>query len=667
MDRIPDAIERITIKLAGRGWHLPAYWILTLGAFPVVSYIYKKRDKGLRKLVVVALSAILMAFGAFFLIGLRLYILYALLVTFGRIGNLLNRAISGYRTYGRPSGNGLRALPLFYYSVQSIFIRLYGQYFKIPFIVATTGFGPIVLFLWERGRVAKAISILASLAGLVSLVAIGYGFALLFIAIGLLMFLLILIVKKVGGSEDALHTPAETERAWDKAGIAFLAIISFSFIFNMGKFSPNVIDLWYHLAISRKILELGTIPIWDFWEFAPAGRPHLYPPLSHLLIAFISRDPENVLQGGKVLQAFTYPLTLLTTWYMARRFFGSKVASLSIFILSIDMGVMLISTMALPSSLVTVMLPILVLTFVQKRAVPSIILMTAMLYAHLSFPFVVMFTLLIISMKYREYMRMFTIVSSVSLALYLPWLFRVLTYQGALESTTSQLLSIRGLFVGLLSLQIVNPILLALGIIAFMRMDGTRMENRIVKMVIIGTLPILLFYGGRYWLHMVPFWAVCIAIVFKDRFASRKSFALLAIAMIFPTVSIVTMQWPPIMINLTGSDAAIFLWANEDGIFFDKQYDIDCEALASYLEANLPEDAIVSSDIEWVPDMIVTLTNLRTNQGAWWEVKSDNDFVLPDAFISFEEMQSSDKIGRFYVTLDKDIIAILLGNGYKDQ
>jgi len=655
MDRFPDLVERLTIRLTGRGWHLPAYWSLTLGMFPLSSYIYKRRGMGKKKIVFSFLALILILTGILLSFFLRLFLIYIVLIILGRILGTLYRLIGAYEAYERPKGIS-GTLPLMYHSIQYIFIRLYGPFFKLPFIMATCGLGPVVLWCWHRGRYWKAISWLAAIFGLLLLVYMGYALALAFLILGALLFFIVYIVKRVGGEETIVHESPESEKHWDWAGVVFLAIVFLSFLINMKKFSPNVIDLWYHLAISRKILELGTIPVWDFWEFAPTGRPHLYPPLFHLIVAFLSRSPENVIQGGKYLQAFTYPLTLITTWFLARKFFGSKIAALSIFFLSMDMGIMLISTMALPSSFVTMFLPLLIFCFVRKKVIFSIIIMTAMLYSHLSFPFVVLFTLLLISLKYREYLKQFTIISSASLAIYLPWLARVLIYKGAFSSTTDHFLSIKGVFIGLLSLQIVNPILLILGIVAFIKMDDTRIENKTIKMVILGTLPILLFYGGRYWLHVVPFWAICIAIYLRNNFTTKKGIALLIIAMLVPSVSLVTTHWPPIMINLTGSDAVFFMWANDDGIVLDKQYDTDCDELARYLEENLPPDAIVSSDIEWVPNMVVTLTTLRTNQGAWWEVSSENDFTIPDAYITYYEMDGSTKIGRFFVTTEKDVI-----------
>ncbi|HOP09099.1 MAG TPA: hypothetical protein PLC12_02665, partial [Candidatus Methanofastidiosa archaeon] len=298
MDFYPSLLERLTIRLAGKGWHLPAYWSLTLGTFPLATYLYNKESAGARHHLKNIVVVLLLASGVFFAYVFRLYILYIILVAAGRILGTLHHLIASYGLGERPRLGLLSVMPFFYYSIQSIFIRLYGKFFKIPFIFATCGMGPLVLWSWEKGKRMKALSWALSILGIVLLVYIGYALALLFMALGMLFFLAVYIVKAIGGEQEIVHDFPKQEGRWEWAGVAFLAFITISFAANLNKFSPNVIDLWYHLAIARKILELGTIPLWDFWEFAPAGRPHLYPPLSHLLIALFSGSPDNVIQGG---------------------------------------------------------------------------------------------------------------------------------------------------------------------------------------------------------------------------------------------------------------------------------------------------------------------------------------------------------------------------------
>ncbi|MHC1598375.1 MAG: hypothetical protein ACXQT0_02155 [Candidatus Methanofastidiosia archaeon] len=660
MERFFEYVERFSIKIAGKGWHLPAYWALTLGIFPLAEYVYAKRGKDKRRHVFTLCTILLIILAVLLLVHLRLYAIYIVLLVIGRILNFIYVLVGSYSADEKPGGNIFRIFPLFYYFIQSAFKKLYGIYYKAPFIIATLGFGPIVLVLWKKGAAGRAAGVLATIAGLIAFASAGYLYTLIFAVIGALFFLMAYLAKKVGHEEAMTHLLGEKDTFWDRIAITFILIIGVSFAFNVHKFSPNVIDLWYHLAISRKILELGAIPLWDFWEFAPAGRPHLYPPFLHLSIAAIARRPDNVIWGGQVFQALIYPLCLVTTFILARKFFGSKAAALSVFFLSVDMGFMMVSTMALPSCIITMLLPLLILCFTYKKVVPSIAIMTIMLYSHLSFPFVILFALLLVVLKYPEYRKNYVLVAGASIALYMPWLQRVLSNQASLTSTTDQLLSVKWLFIGILSLQIINPILLILGLLAYRHMDNSVPEQRVIKLMLMGTLPILLFYGGRYWIHTTPLWAICIGVYMKDKLSSKRRYALLIALMLVPSISIISTSWPPVSINITGSNAAIMLWTNDDGILFEKHYDEDCEIMADYLEEALDEDAIIHSDIMWVPDMVVTLTNLRTDQGAWWEVASDNESVLPDAYITFTPFENAKKIGRFYIITDKDVIMWIL-------
>ena len=44
-------------------------------------------------------------------------------------------------------------------------------------------------------------------------------------------------------------------------------------------------DLTYHLATSQSFVREGGVTLWENWDSLPLGRPHLYPPLVHLLLA----------------------------------------------------------------------------------------------------------------------------------------------------------------------------------------------------------------------------------------------------------------------------------------------------------------------------------------------------------------------------------------------
>ncbi|MHC1605510.1 MAG: hypothetical protein ACXQTP_06045 [Candidatus Methanofastidiosia archaeon] len=260
---------------------------------------------------------------------------------------------------------------------------------------------------------------------------------------------------------------------------------------------------------------------------------------------------------------------------------------------------------------------------------------------------------MLVTVKYPEYKKVFTIMLAASMAFYLPWLVRIITNEGSLSPTIGHFTSIKGILGGLLQLQMFNPILIVLGILGYRKMNEDMPQQKIIKIFILGSLPMLIFYGGRYWIHTMPLWAICIGWYVKDFVKNKKRVMIIAILMIIPSVMVTTMRGTPIIPSLTGTDASILMWVNEDGFIFDKQYDEDCEVVASFLEKNLAPDAIVHGKPEWVSDMIVTLTNLRTDGGAWWEVSSESTGIVPDAIVSLYPMENSIRIGKFYVIAGK--------------
>ena len=48
---------------------------------------------------------------------------------------------------------------------------------------------------------------------------------------------------------------------------------------------PNAeTDAPYHLLMGKMYSDYGRFVLWDYYEFAPVGRPQLYPPFLHTLI-----------------------------------------------------------------------------------------------------------------------------------------------------------------------------------------------------------------------------------------------------------------------------------------------------------------------------------------------------------------------------------------------
>ncbi|MGC1122173.1 MAG: hypothetical protein WBA22_13875 [Candidatus Methanofastidiosia archaeon] len=404
----------------------------------------------------------------------------------------------------------------------------------------------------------------------------------------------------------------------DLLALLIILFIFLSFLVNADKFQPLGDDGWYHMAVARKIIELKEIPLWDTWEYQPVGRPHLYPPLLHILIAFFSKDADHVVEGAKVLQIILYPAALLTSWYFARLLFSSKIAFIALIILSMDATFLLIFIGIMPSSLVNLFFPLLLLAFLSKRLGWSVFFMVLCLYSHLSFPFLVLVCLLVLSYKYRTYFSFYRKFVVLSLIFYLPWALRVLLFRDFLRSFATVVGNpVLGLVIGMLLLQIFNPVFLYFGMKGLRQSSGINRD--LVKYVLIGFLPALIFYGGRYWFHTAPFWAIFIALYLQKWITTPKRVAFLLLLGLVP-MPLIAIGVPgggsPLLPSITALDGAVGLHFLHPG---PNEADM---ALKAFIEQNTDPNQIIHVDEPSLADRIVVLTGRPVDNGMWFEVGS---------------------------------------------
>ena len=71
--------------------------------------------------------------------------------------------------------------------------------------------------------------------------------------------------------------------------LASLGLLIFFVIISVPRLNyfPQFVDGYYHLSVANGFIQSGGWVGWDWWCFAPFGRPHLYPPLYHLILVFL--------------------------------------------------------------------------------------------------------------------------------------------------------------------------------------------------------------------------------------------------------------------------------------------------------------------------------------------------------------------------------------------
>lgn len=116
---------------------------------------------------------------------------------------------------------------------------------------------------------------------------------------------------------------------------------------------PRFMDIYYHLSVANGFSTAGGYVPQAFWEYAPVGRPHLYPPLLHIIMLGLSKLGLSWISVGRLVECLALPSFLAALWAAVRKlhspgaaFFSVLVAS-SIFSLYLDVGILLPFTLAL--------------------------------------------------------------------------------------------------------------------------------------------------------------------------------------------------------------------------------------------------------------------------------------------------------------------------------
>lgn len=274
-------------------------------------------------------------------------------------------------------------------------------------------------------------------------------------------------------------------------------VLSLVAVFTIGLFAagpPLFLDDFYHMGVAQEIHMFGFVPTWDFWDFVPIGRPHLYPPFLHIVMAFFMKfSGGDVFFAARVFKVITYPFLVFCFWYSTKGFLGRKSAFCSTMALASIYPLLVLSYIIMPASLVLALTCLLFLTFTQKKLLYSIILMAVMLWLHISMPILTIIALLAFSLLRRKagYLKFFFKVFVFSVMFYSPWLIHV--------AMNIDWLSSAGLPIELF----VSFIVWALGLPAFvLSFRYYKADYFIYTLYAFSLIPMFSGYGVRFWVYL---------------------------------------------------------------------------------------------------------------------------------------------------------------------
>lgn len=148
--------------------------------------------------------------------------------------------------------------------------------------------------------------------------------------------------------------------------------------------TPQFLDIYYHLQVAWGFIQAGGYSSWDFWEYAPFGRPHIYPPLFHLLLALLMKLGVSLIFLAKFFELVTPVIFLFVMWNFIRKNYGQQLG----FFVTVALGSSFAFFVSLANHTPSVFALILGILsfgeFYKNRLLRAGILLTLCFYTHFS-------------------------------------------------------------------------------------------------------------------------------------------------------------------------------------------------------------------------------------------------------------------------------------------
>lgn len=216
----------------------------------------------------------------------------------------------------------------------------------------------------------------------------------------------------------------------DKCDVLSLGIIFFiSFLSLLGIWQPlQFIDGYYHLSVANGLIASNGWVGWAWWDFAPMGRPHLYPPLYHILLIIFIKLGLKGITAVKLTQVFINPIFFFSLWYIFRSLVNKRFALWLLLLLS---GFYLFYTSVssnIPASLALIFGFLSWLYLRREKVLTAGLLLVLSFYTHAGIPWIFFISLIILAVYIPYYRRHILKITLLILLLFGPFLYHLLSY-----------------------------------------------------------------------------------------------------------------------------------------------------------------------------------------------------------------------------------------------
>lgn len=285
----------------------------------------------------------------------------------------------------------------------------------------------------------------------------------------------------IGGRLGAIRRP------WALAA-GLLLLAAAAFCATQWPAFPYFLDSYYHLLVIQGFRDAGGPVLHAFWEAAPQGRPHLYPPLFHVLSLPALLSGVAPIALARVWCVAAFPLLLFTAWRVFSSVSGPRAGCLAIIALSLSHSFFLGSVNHLPATLVLIEALGIFLALAQRRPLAGGLLLALAFWTHAGLPWLLALALFLHGFLDPQNRRVAWVILVIGLAGGSPWLAHLARHLPTIQ------IQPRGeeLF---LDTPILVLLLGGIGLVPAWRRGGV---HRFLIAMVTGFLPMLVLYRFRF-------------------------------------------------------------------------------------------------------------------------------------------------------------------------
>ncbi len=207
--------------------------------------------------------------------------------------------------------------------------------------------------------------------------------------------------------------------AWNL--LSFVTIVGFTVLqIARSPIFPQLIDIHYHLLSAWGFLQAGGYSGWDFWQYAPVGRVHIYPPLLHIILAFFLKLGISPVHLAKIFETATPVVFLIVINAFMRRHFTQRLAFFVILVMGASLSFYMSLINHIPSTAAAILGIFALDRLLRKQSLRSALLLSLCFYTHIGTSWFFLITVVICGLLNRDLRRVSFRAGAIALLLATP-------------------------------------------------------------------------------------------------------------------------------------------------------------------------------------------------------------------------------------------------------